>query len=109
MSHYSQHEPPDLYADDEIIDFYDDLIDDEATVESDTTLPTDTENQDPTPIIGNLSPIPVLTNLLSPSTPTTRLRREPTKGSRTLPPVLNANTRFLTFEDFSLKIFLSYS
>ena len=42
-----------------------------------------------TPIIGDLTPIPVLTNLLSPSTPTKRLRREPTRGSRPLPPALN--------------------
>ena len=46
--------PTDLYADDKIVDFYDDNIDDDATVESDTTLPTDNENQDPTPIIGHL-------------------------------------------------------
>ena len=81
--------PTDLYVDDEIIDFYDDNIDDATTEESDTTLP-DTENQDQAPIIGDLTPIPVLTTLLSPSTPTTRLRRAPTRGSRPLPPIINA-------------------
>ena len=79
----AQHVPTDLYIDDEIIDFYDDNIDDATTEESDTTLP-DTEIQDQ-------APIPVLTTLLSPSTPTTRLQREPTRGSRPLPPAINAS------------------
>ena len=89
LAESAQHVPTDLYIDDEIIDFYEDNIDDATTEESDTTLP-DTENQDQAPIIGDLTPIPVLTTLLSPSTPTTRLRREPTRGSRPLPPAINA-------------------